>query len=120
MLYEAALNLLPKRRSLARPTRSSSRVAESTEPESSTKVPDIPQFDDEDDQEDVAVQDGSEQEEALAENEKAEVLQLRSVLWANIGACHVKLVSCCRFFLTCQSSDNGGRSQASRRGLHSR
>lgn len=94
MAYQAALNLLPKRapsetkRTLTEEEddlqASSSEPAEN-EDKDSHAVDDVP--------EDDAHANPTESEDtAMSEDEKKEVTKLRSMLYANIGACHVKLV----------------------------
>lgn len=123
--YQAALNLLPKRRdSRKETTRPSDEDDEEESPgPSSSNLPETQTKEDEDVEKDVPEHVTTEAVEdvPMSEDEQKEVTELRSVLFSNIGACHVKLVCCIR-----RSSAlpmlmvSRGRAQRSCRGLHAR
>ncbi|KAJ3545064.1 hypothetical protein NMY22_g2572 [Coprinellus aureogranulatus] len=89
--YQSALDLLPKRTETEAP--STRLLTEEEEAEfrriAEDEVADSCDAETKPDEEDTA--DSAAPEEALSEDQKRQIAELRSVLYANIGACHVQL-----------------------------
>ncbi|KAJ2914225.1 hypothetical protein MD484_g6165, partial [Candolleomyces efflorescens] len=91
--YQAALNLLPKRRDSRKETTRPSDEEDDDEEESpgpsSSNLPKTQTKEDKDVPEHVTTE--AVEDVLMTQDEQKEVTELRSALFSNIGACHVKL-----------------------------
>ena len=100
------MKLLPKRRDSRKETAQRSEEDEESSGPGPSNPPESQNKEEEDPEKDVSEHVTEVVEDVpMTDDERKEVIQLRSVLFANIGACHVKLVCCIRRFCDTHAHD---------------